>query len=91
MTLPSFLKLSGFLLAQTAELDEVLGEVAGIVSKLSMLFFFFAIIVAAVMITTGRTEYVKHIFIGVLIGGAAWLLVNAIFGAAGITTGIELP
>ena len=78
------------MLAQ-ADLSQALGIVAGIIHTISMVLFFAALIIAGLSVTVGRTEYVKHALIGSAIGGLAWLIVNAMFDASGMSPdGIEI-
>ncbi len=90
MTASSLLNLTGFLLAQTAELGTALGGIIEIVNLLAMVFVFFSLIVAAIMIMTGRNDHLGHLFVGILLAATAWLLVNALFGAAGTTATFDI-
>ncbi|MCB1095914.1 MAG: hypothetical protein KDN22_10100 [Verrucomicrobiae bacterium] len=66
-----------------AELSQALGKIAGVINGISMLLFFVALILAGIMVTIGRTEFVKHALVGSAIGGCSWLIVSAMFEAAG--------
>ena len=66
-----------------AELSQALGKIAGVINGVAMVLFFVALILAGIMVTIGRTEFVKHALAGSAIGGCAWLLINAMFEAAG--------
>ena len=84
----SFIVYSLLFLAQATDLNAALGKIVGLVSAISMVITFIAIVLAGVMVTIGRTEYVKHALVGAMISGMAWIIVNAMFDAAGVSTGI---
>ena len=83
----SFLPL---FLAQAGDLNATLGQYIGIISNIAAVVIFVALVLAGVMVTTGRTEYVKHALVGAMLVAAAWLIVTTMFGAAGISTGVQM-
>jgi len=72
-------------------LNQGLGYVVSIIRKISIVLFFAALVISGVMYTTGKTDAIKYGLVGSAIGGLAWLIVTAMFGASGADTGITLP
>ncbi len=72
-------------------LQEGLGEVVAIIRSISVVLFFAALVISGVMYATGKTDAIKYGLVGSAIGGLAWLIVTAMFGASGADAGVTLP
>jgi len=66
------------LLAQ-ANLQQNLGQVAGVLNAIAAVLFFGGLLMAAIMFMIGRTEYLKYGLVG--LGGLAWVIVTTFFRA----------
>ena len=74
-----------------ANLQQNLGQVAGVLNAIAVILFFGGLLMAAIMFMIGRTEYLKYGLVGSGIGGLAWVIVTTFFEAGnGIDPGIQL-
>ena len=72
-------------------LQQNLGQVAGVLHAIALVLFFGGLIMAAIMFMMGRTEYLKYGLVGSGIGGLAWVIVSTFWSAgSGVDPGIQL-
>jgi hypothetical protein len=79
------------LLAAAGNLQQNLGQVAGVLNAIAVLLFFGGLLMAAIMFMIGRTEYLKYGLVGAGLGGLAWVIVTTFFQAgSGVDPGIQM-
>ena len=78
------------LLAQAGDLSSTIAQYVKIVSNIAMFISFVAVVLAGVMVASGRLEHLGHAIAGAVLSAIAWILVTVLFGAAGITSTIQL-
>jgi len=64
-----------------SNLTDQMSKVAGIMNTIAVVLFFFGLVMAGVMYTLGRTEYMKYGIVGAAIGGLAWPITKFLFEA----------
>ena len=79
------------ILGAAGNLQQNLGQVAGVLNAIAVILFFGGLLMAAIMFMIGRTEYLKYGLVGAGIGGLAWVIVTTFFQAgSGVDPGIQL-
>ena len=79
------------ILGAAGNLQQNLGQVAGVLNAIAILLFFGGLLMSAIMFMIGRTEYLKYGLVGAGLGGLAWVIVTTFFQAGnGIDPGIQL-
>ena len=79
------------ILGAAGNLQQNLGQVAGVLNAIAVILFFGGLLMSAIMFMIGRTEYLKYGLVGSGVGGLAWVIVTTFFQAGnGIDPGIQL-
>jgi hypothetical protein len=79
------------ILGAAGNLQQNLGQVAGVLNAIAILLFFGGLLMSAIMFMIGRTEYLKYGLVGSGLGGLAWVIVTTFFQAGnGVDPGIQL-
>ena len=79
------------ILGAAGNLQQNLGQVAGVRNAIAILLFFGGLLMSAIMFMIGRTEYLKYGLVGSGLGGLAWVIVTTFFQAGnGVDPGIQL-
>ena len=79
------------ILGAAGNLQQNLGQVAGVLNAIAILLFFGGLLMSAIMFMIGRTEYLKYGLVGSGLGGLAWVIVTTFFTAGnGVDPGIQL-
>ena len=68
-------------IAAAGNLQQNLGQVAGVLNAIAVILFFGGLLMAAIMFMIGRTEYLKYGLVGSGVGGLAWVIVTTFFQA----------
>ena len=79
------------ILGTAGNLQQNLGQVAGVLNAIAGILFFGGLLMSAIMFMIGRTEYLKYGLVGAGLGGLAWVIVTTFFQAgSGVDPGIQL-
>ena len=79
------------ILGAAGNLQQNLGQVAGVLNAIAVILFFGGLLMSAIMFMIGRTEYLKYGLVGAGLGGLAWVIVTTFFQAgSGVDPGIQL-
>ena len=79
------------ILGAAGNLQQNLGQVAGVLNAIAVILFFGGLLMSAIMFMIGRTEYLKYGLVGAGLGGLAWVIVTTFFTAGnGVDPGIQL-
>ena len=79
------------ILGAAGNLQQNLGQVAGVLNAIAILLFFGGLLMSAIMFMIGRTEYLKYGLVGAGLGGLAFVIVNTFFTAGtGVDPGLQL-
>ena len=79
------------ILGAAGNLQQDLGQVAGVLNAIAVILFFGGLLMSAIMFMIGRTEYLKYGLVGAGLGGLAWVIVTTFFQAgSGVDPGIQL-
>ena len=70
------------ILGAAGNLQQNLGQVAGVLNAIAVILFFGGLLMSAIMFMIGRTEYLKYGLVGAGLGGLAWVIVTTFFRPA---------